>query len=147
MLSAMYTPARRVRRPGKGMLTSILIAAAVFWISISVGIWAGRRHVLNNPPPQPSAATATSPTAAGDQLQPGDRVELRLTDKAGVASAQSMTVDADGTITLPVFGKIKAQYLTPAQLEQAIARSYKERNLIPDGQMHVVRVPTTAPAR
>ena len=150
MLNAMYTPARRVRRPGKGMLTSILIAAAVFWISISVGIWAGRRHVLSNPPVKPSAAPATSPTtaaAAGDQLQPGDRIELRLTDKAGVASAQPMTVDPDGMITLPVFGRIKAQYLTPAQLEQAIAQTYKERNLIPDGQMHVVRVPTTAPAR
>lgn len=150
MLRAMYTSARRDHRPGKGMLTSILIAAAVFWVSISVGIWFGRRHVLNNPPPAHSPATspaAPSTAPAADQLQPGDRIELRLTDKAGVASAQAITVDADGMIALPVFGRIKAQYLTPAQLEQAIAENYKNRNLIPNGQMHVVRVPTTAPTR
>jgi len=153
----MYTSARRDRRPGKGMLTSILIAAAVFWVSISVGIWFGRRQVLSNPParsvttspasPAASAPSGTPAAAAADRLQPGDRIELRLTDKAGVASAQAITVDPDGMIALPVFGRIKAQYLTPAQLEQAIAENYKNRNLIPNGQMHVVRVPTTAPAR
>jgi protein involved in polysaccharide export with SLBB domain len=132
------------------MLLSILIAVAVFWTSISIGIWFGRRHVLNNPPATSPAVPAPPPTpsAAGsaDQLQPGDRIELRLTDKAGVASAQSLVVDPNGMVTLPVTGRIKAQHLTPAQLAQAIAQSYKERNLIPDGRMHVVRVPTTAPA-
>lgn len=130
------------------MLLSILIAVAVFWTCISIGIWLGRRHVLSNPPPGPSATSPAAPATAmsGDTLQPGDRVELRLADKAGVASAQQLTVDPDGMMTIPVFGRIKAQHLTPAQLEGAIAQSYKERNLIPDGQMHVVRLPTTAPS-
>ena len=48
-------------------------------------------------------------------------------------------------VTIPVFGRIKAHHLTPVQLEGAIAQAYKERNLIPDGQMRVVRLPTTAP--
>ena len=134
------------------MLLSILIAVAVFWVSISIGIYFGRRHVLNNPPPaNPPTTSPNSPPSStnpsADQLQPGDRIELRLTDKAGVASAQPLVVDADGMVTIPVSGRLKAQYLTPAQLEQAIAKTYKDRNLIPDGQMHIVRVPTTAPVR
>jgi protein involved in polysaccharide export with SLBB domain len=134
------------------MLLSILIAVAVFWASISVGIWFGRRHAtttppVNSPPASPApAAPATS--ASADLLQPGDRIELRLTDpsRSGVASAQPLTVEPDGTITLPLSGRIKAQYLTPAQLERAVQQTYKDRNLL--GQIQIVRLPgtTTAPA-
>jgi protein involved in polysaccharide export with SLBB domain len=158
----------RHRRPGRGMLLSILIAAAVFWTGISVGIWFGRRHgpAPQPPPKSPTAAapaaaaptgavattqgsgsTAAAATNPADVLQPGDRVELRVADLSGPGKegGQVTTVDASGQVTLPVLGKFRAQYLTPAQLEQAIARGYKERNLMPPGAIRVVRLPATAP--
>jgi protein involved in polysaccharide export with SLBB domain len=45
-----------------------------------------------------------------------------------------------------VVGKIRAQYLTPGQLERAIAENYKSRNLIPPGTIQIVPASTTAPA-
>jgi protein involved in polysaccharide export with SLBB domain len=145
------------------MLLSIVIAAAVFWTGISVGIWFGRRHgPAPQPPAKPAAAAPATPggvattqgvgetpaTTPADVLQPGDRVELRVADLSGPGKegGQAMTVDANGLITLPVLGKFRAQYLTPAQFEQAIARGYKERNLIPPGSIRVVRLPATNPA-
>jgi protein involved in polysaccharide export with SLBB domain len=126
------------------MLFFILIAAAVFWAGISIGIFFGRRHRLAATQPAPPAVaaptTAMPATAPAAQLQPGDRVVLR----AGQAET-TLVVDPEGNVVIPVVGKIRAQYLTPAQLEQAIAQNYKARNLIPPGTIQIVPAPATAP--
>jgi protein involved in polysaccharide export with SLBB domain len=126
------------------MLFFILIAAAVFWAGISIGIFFGRRHRLAaTQPAAPAVAaptTAMPATAPAAQLQPGDRVVLR----AGQAET-TLVVDPEGNVVIPVVGKIRAQYLTPAQLEQAIAQNYKARNLIPPGTIQIVPAPATAP--
>jgi protein involved in polysaccharide export with SLBB domain len=140
----------RYRRPGRGMLFLIFIAAAVFWAGISVGIFFGRRHrpaATQPSTPAATAANATPATAPGAQLQPGDRVQLRLAGASEPKLAETtLTVDPQGYVTIPVVGKIRAQYLTPGQLEQAIAENYKSRNLIPPGTIQIVPAPTTAPA-
>jgi protein involved in polysaccharide export with SLBB domain len=142
------------------MLLSILIALAVFSASISVGIWFGRRQVLSGQVAYPSAAAPSSAPAAaappttgssgGGLLQPGDRIELRLTDLSGsgTPTTQPLTVNPQGMVTLPLIGTIRAQYLTPEQLELAIAQTYKDRNLLANGRIRIVRLPgtTTAPA-
>jgi protein involved in polysaccharide export with SLBB domain len=127
------------------MLFLIFIAVAVFWAGISIGIFFGRRHrpAATQPTapgaPAPAAATATPATAPAAQLQPGDRIQLRLAGASGPTLAQTpLTVDPEGYVTVPVVGRIRAQYLTPAQLERAIAENYKSRNLVPPGTIEIV---------
>ena len=149
ILGGMPTLARH-RRPGRGMLFLILIAAAVFWTGISIGIVLGRRHRTAATQPAGPAAPATQAvgpaTAPGVPLGPGDRVRLRLAGASGPSLAETtLTVDSHGNVAVPVIGTIRAQYLTPAQLEQAIVQNYKARNLIPPGTIEVVRATATAP--
>jgi protein involved in polysaccharide export with SLBB domain len=139
----------RHRRPGRGLLFFILIAAAVFWTGISVGIVMGRRHRLAHPTtgPVPSAPNVVPSTAPAGQLRPGDRIQLRLAGGSGPSLAETtLTVDSQGNVAIPVIGTIRAMYLTPVQLEQTIGQAYKARNLMSPGTIEVVPVPTTGPS-
>jgi protein involved in polysaccharide export with SLBB domain len=135
------------------MLFLILIAVAVFWTGISIGIVLGRRHRVAATQPGGPAVPATRAvgpaTASAAPLGPGDRVRLRLAEgSAGPALAETtLTVDERGNVAIPMVGMIRAQYLTPRQLEAAIVQNFKSRNLKPPGTVEVVRVPgaTTAP--
>ena len=135
------------------MLFLIFVAIAVFWTGISIGIYAGRRHANSTTRPagnEPAVSgggsgVTTSPpaVAAGEQLQPGDRIEIRMTGVTGpgVSGAQAVTVDPQGNVTIPILGAMRAHYLTPAQLERAIGEAYKAKNLLPPGPIQVVRLP------
>jgi len=126
----------------------ILIAAAVFWTGISIGIVLGRRNRLAaTQPAGPATRTVTPATAPAVPLGPGDRVRLRLAGASGAALAETtLTVDERGNVAIPVVGTVRAQYLTPQQLEQAIGQNYKARNLVPPGTIEVVRVSGAATA-
>ena len=144
------------------MLFLIFIAIAVFWTGISIGIYAGRRHANSTTRPAGNvpavsgggSPVTTSPSAAaGEQLKPGDRIEIRISGLTGpgVSAAQAATVDPQGNVVIPHLGVTRAHYLTPAQLTQAIMQSYRAKNLLPPGPIEVVRLPvgsapTTAPA-
>jgi protein involved in polysaccharide export with SLBB domain len=133
------------------MLFLIFIAAAVFWTGISVGVYMGRRQGPATSP-APSAGQVSGPTtrdpadAAAGALRPGDRIELRIDDAKGsrATSAQVTEVDPVGFVTVPVLGSLRAEHLTPEQLERAIAQQYKERNLVPPGPVRVARVSAKA---
>jgi protein involved in polysaccharide export with SLBB domain len=150
MLGGMPTLARHLR-PGRGLLFYILIAVAVFWSGISIGIVLGRRYRMaaTQPagPQAPATAAIAPATAPTVPLGPGDRVRLRLAGATEPRLAETtLTVDSHGNVAVPVIGTIRAQYLTPAQLEQAIKENYKSRNLKPPGTIEVVPAPATAPS-
>jgi protein involved in polysaccharide export with SLBB domain len=97
---------------------------------------------------QPAAAT-TGPAAAG--IAPGDRLQVEISDltKPGSQASQIVTVNDRGQIFLPLIGSVTVRGLTPAQLEQATAQAYSDRNLLGAAKVKVTRAngAATAPIR
>jgi protein involved in polysaccharide export with SLBB domain len=85
-----------------------------------------------NKKPEPAAprvaATAATSTAA---LQNGDVIQLRLSgppEEYTREFAIELSVD-DGTVTVPMIGRVKAAGLTPAQLSAAIEKQLIEQKI------------------
>jgi protein involved in polysaccharide export with SLBB domain len=101
-------------------------------------------------PPQPQTPPPNYSTTNPLALKPGEEIELTRSDPADPASERTrpVTIDSDGGLRLPILGPIMAAGLTPQQLEQAIAQAYRDRNLVQDAQVKVVRKNplTTAPS-
>lgn len=63
-------------------------------------------------------------------LAPGDQISVRMYDFPEAASGVSVHVDADGTVTLPYAGKIRAAGLTPEALQQAIVVALRDGGMV-----------------
>ena len=120
------------------------------------GLLAGVILAKFRPPPELSRppATASRPiysTTNPLALRAGEEIELTRADPSDPDSerVRTMKIDPDGGIRLPVIGPIMAQGLTPEQLEQAIAQVYRDKDLVQNAKVKVVRKTpaTTAPAK
>ncbi len=86
-----------------------------------------------NKKPEPVAAPRTAAPAATSTaaMQNGDVIQLRLSgppEEYTREFAIELTVD-DGTVTVPMIGRVKAAGLTPAQLSAAIEKQLIEQKV------------------
>jgi bla regulator protein BlaR1 len=75
-------------------------------------------------------------------INPNDLVAISVMNLVanGVETTKTMRVDAEGNISLPYLGPIKAQGLKSNELEQAIAKAYKDKGVM-EGAMVAVSLP------
>jgi beta-lactamase regulating signal transducer with metallopeptidase domain/protein involved in polysaccharide export with SLBB domain len=75
-------------------------------------------------------------------VHPGDMLAVTIYDLAGpgIQTVKNSRVTDKGMISLPLIGSIKVQGLTEVQIEKAIAKEYRDRNLIANGIMSVTIV-------
>jgi len=104
----------------------------------------------------PTDVTALQP-AAMDQialggkvpLQTGQRVRIVAKDN-GLPGVEAMnepqTIDADGNLTLPLVGKVKAAGLTEADLAEKIPQAYRDAKSPTSATWTIERIASTEPA-
>lgn len=63
-------------------------------------------------------------------LAPGDQISVRMYDFPETAAGVSVHVDADGTVTLPYAGKIRAVGLAPEAFQQAIVAALRDQGIV-----------------
>ena len=78
--------------------------------------------------PAPAVAIAVPAAAANSTLRPGDSFEMRLTGVdptvlAEIANIQ-YSIGSDGTVNIPLIGKMKAGGLSSTQLQDTIQNRY-----------------------
>jgi polysaccharide export outer membrane protein len=78
-----------------------------------------------------TAATAGHSAVTETRLRLGDQLQVRL-DTGGQVAAQSvqqieMTIDEKGEISLPLIGQVKAEGMTPGELQERIQANYVPR--------------------
>jgi protein involved in polysaccharide export with SLBB domain len=119
------------------------------------GLLVGAILAKYRPPPQlaqPPSSLPVYSTTNPLALRAGDEIELTRADPSDPDSqrVRDLKIDADGVVRLPIIGGIMARGLTPQQLEREIAQAYRDRNLVSNARIKVVRkggpVPTTQPA-
>jgi len=100
-----------------------------------------------------STAMQQAPLAGAVPLQVGERVRVVARDNGlpGVeAMDEALTIDADGNLTLPLVGKVKAAGLTAAELADKIPQAYHDAKSPTTATWTIDRVaatlPTTEPA-
>jgi hypothetical protein len=127
---------------------AVLVMVVVFGGGLLVGAVVAKLRPppgagQQRPPSSMPAYSTTNPLA----LRPGDQIELTLADPSAPDSerVKTLTLDKEGGMPLALIGIVRASGLTPEQLEQAIAQTYRDRNLISDVRVKVVRK-TPAPA-
>src|SRR5712691_914956 len=84
------------------------------------------RAVAARPSPSPSPSTSPSPSS-GDgpyTLDSGDKLRVVVFGQDGLTNSYS--VDAAGSITMPLIGAVPARGLTPAALSEAIAARLRQ---------------------
>ena len=95
------------------------------------------------PVPAATTAPALTPNAAGADertLVPGGvlTVTVRDLEGPGLKTIKTMRVGPDGTIRLPYLdAAVRAQGLTPAQLEKAIREAYRGEKVLEQARVHV----------
>lgn len=89
------------------------------------------------PPSSAPAYSTTNPLA----LRPGDQLQLTLADPnvADSERVKDIKLDEQGGMQLALIGTVRASGLTPEQLEEAIAQVYRDRGLISNLRVKVVR--------
>ena len=129
--------------------TAILFLFVIFGIGLGVGALLGKFR-----PPKPSqlgqGVTTRSTTASTDRsvFAVGDRIQIVMSDLSSPDSkmTKTYTVDAKGVIPIPLLGSLLARGHTAAQLEDAIAQAYRDKNLVANMQVTVSRAtPQSAP--
>jgi beta-lactamase regulating signal transducer with metallopeptidase domain len=93
------------------------------------------------------------------KIKNGDLVAVSVMDLVGpgVETVKTARVDGDGHISLPYIGRVNAAGLTPSDLEKAIAKEFREQNLVQNPvvavsmpergeSLQMVRRPGEAPA-
>ncbi|HEY9127519.1 MAG TPA: polysaccharide biosynthesis/export family protein [Acidobacteriaceae bacterium] len=70
-------------------------------------------------------------------LAPGDQVAIRLYDFPDLTDAILVHVSDDGSVHLPYAGTVKAQGLSPNQLQEAISDALKSRGIVKDPNVTV----------
>jgi polysaccharide export outer membrane protein len=88
----------------------------------------------SDPTPQDLIASRTDYTIGKNDL-----ISVGITDLVGmgIETVKTMRVSESGMISLPLIGQLQAEGYTEAQLEQAIAQAYRDRNIIKDAQVSV----------
>lgn len=83
---------------------------------------------------------AAAPTENGYIIQPGDvlSIDFYLSPEFN----DEVTVRPDGKVTLRLVGDVKAEGLTPAQLAQALDKTYSSELRSPDAAVHVKNMPS-----
>jgi protein involved in polysaccharide export with SLBB domain len=103
------------------MLRGVLVCSALLAVALLVsGCGAGS---ISEAEQQSLAAAATAPAT----LQPGDKIRVVVFGEQGLGG--EFELDAAGQISVPLAGTIKAQDLTQAQLEQALAQKFRSEYL------------------
>jgi polysaccharide export outer membrane protein len=75
-------------------------------------------------------------------ISPNDVLQISLTDLVvpGQETYKTQRVSQSGNISLPYVGQVKASGLTEAQLEEAIAQAYRDKNIVQNMQVSVTTV-------
>ena len=92
---------------------------------VTLLLWVGC-HTSDQPPANPPAAAASGPPpAAVDKLRQNDLVTIRFTGIANPPPPHEERIKDDGTITpSSLFKAVKAEGLTPLQLERTLQEEY-----------------------
>jgi protein involved in polysaccharide export with SLBB domain len=108
-------------------LARLLVPAAA--LSLLLGCSTIHNLFGQSSPPKPISPAATVDEASG-RLRPGDEVVIRI-DTAGAQTVtplpSDLTIDEDGSISLPLIGSIKAAGLTASELAERIQANYVPR--------------------
>src|SRR3954452_20407963 len=77
------------------------------------------------------------PSTADYVIGRNDLLSISITEVAGpgVESVKTTRVSESGNVSLPLIGSVKAAGLTEAELEKAIAQTYRDKNLIQNAQV------------
>ncbi len=102
-------------RPGRLILVLLAVAA------LALTACARRAYVAA---PAVAPATALLPEEAPYSLDAGDRLRVVVFGQEGLSN--TYTVDAAGSITMPLIGAVPARGLTPAELARAIANRLRQ---------------------
>lgn len=96
-------------------------AALAVWVSLTgtAAAWPFHHHHKAKPDPAPAAQSAAAP--AGYRLGPQDVISVEVWQEPQISS-RDLPVRPDGMISVPLAGQIRAEGLTPAQLQAAIAQ-------------------------
>lgn len=98
-------------------------------------------------PPAFAAATTTRPTTMPSprRIRAGDAINIEVQQLVGPGFEPQSThlIGADGNLTLPMLEPFSVLSLTEQELEQEIARKYREANLIPNAAVKVTILPST----
>jgi len=94
---------------------------------------------VNATPVRPSDLV---PVETDYAIASNDLLQISITDLVapGVETYKTQRVTQSGSISLPYIGQVKALGLTEAQLEEAIAQAYKDKNIIQNAQVSVTTV-------
>jgi protein involved in polysaccharide export with SLBB domain len=87
------------------------------------------------------AAAVTQPSPE-PRFATGDTVQLVLRDSGGAESVNSLPVDSNGEISVPLIGRVNVTGLTAQEAAERIYRSYSQ----PPGQVTVHHQPSATPA-
>jgi protein involved in polysaccharide export with SLBB domain len=119
---------------------------------LAVALVIGMASVLGVGPARAQSATPADAAPAAEKVAdvPADHVIgvgdlVSVSDADPNAPAKALRVNKDGNVTIPVLGSIKATGMTGAELERSIARTLRDKNLIPDAPI-TVRVVEARPA-
>jgi polysaccharide export outer membrane protein len=79
------------------------------------------------------------PSTADYVIGRNDLLSISITEVAGpgVESVKTTRVSESGNVSLPLIGSVKAAGLTEAELEKAVAQTYRDKNLIQNAQVSV----------
>jgi protein involved in polysaccharide export with SLBB domain len=75
-------------------------------------------------------------------VAPGEVLRVGITDLAGpgVETVKAVRVDDKGLITMPLVGAVKVDGLTESAVASAIAKAYRDRNLIASANVTVLKI-------
>jgi hypothetical protein len=103
---------------------------------------------LNPLPALQPVAMDETPLVGAATLQIGQRVRIIAKDN-GLPGVEAMnepqTIDAEGNLTLPLVGKVKAAGLTEAQLEEKLPAAYRQAKSPTTATWTIDRIATTEP--
>ena len=103
------------------MLRAGLVCSALLAVALLVSGCAGGS--ISEAEQQSLAAAATAPAT----LQPGDKIRVYVFGEDKLSGEYEL--DQSGQISVPLAGTIKAQGLTQAELEQALAKKFRSEYL------------------
>src|SRR6266568_3341070 len=102
-------------------MVRILLCSATLAMALLVSGCAG--STLSEAEQQVAVAAATSPA----KLQPGDKIRIVVFGEDSLNGDYQL--DQSGQISLPLAGTIKAQGLTQSELEQELAKKFRNQYL------------------
>ncbi|MFM2286945.1 MAG: hypothetical protein RL684_88 [Pseudomonadota bacterium] len=89
------------------------------------------------PPALPSAAPAAAPSGGAPlvQIGPGDTISLQVFGQPDMTG--SIYVDEDGTVSVPLIGRVKVAGLSPSEAGQRVEAALREGNVLVDPHVTV----------